>query len=171
LAIYNYRHHKRLHRDFDGYSIRTAAAHMFGIVIVYTTLPEQRRQLTSLGFEVDTVFGSRDGQRIPEETQTSDAWWFHFIARKPRSRSDMASQDGSSGQRPGIASCGAGTRVSHCRGVARCRHRLQECIASLTVGNVAVPTDAMPGPCSNAFTARPADRAGRSSGNPIASGV
>lgn len=84
LAIYNYRHHKRLHRDFDGYSIRTAAAHMFGIVIVYTTLPEQRRQLTSLGFEVDTVFGSCDGQRIPAETPTSDAWWFHFIARKPQ---------------------------------------------------------------------------------------
>ncbi|TDN70528.1 class I SAM-dependent methyltransferase [Paraburkholderia sp. BL10I2N1] len=83
LASYNYLRHAKFHRDYEGYSIKTAAAHMFGIVIVYTTLPEQRRQLTSIGFEIDAVFGSCDGERIYAETQSSDAWWFHFIARKP----------------------------------------------------------------------------------------
>ncbi|WP_027795711.1 class I SAM-dependent methyltransferase [Paraburkholderia acidipaludis] len=84
FALYNYRRHLPLHRDYDGYSIRTAAAHMFGIVIVYTTLPEQRRQLNALGFDVDAVFGSCDGQLIAPEARTSDAWWLHFVARKPR---------------------------------------------------------------------------------------
>jgi SAM-dependent methyltransferase len=83
LGIVNYLRHKPLHRDYEGYSIRTAAAHYFGIVIVYTTLPEQRRQLEALGFEVEAVFGSCDGQLIAPQTQTSDAWWLHFIARKP----------------------------------------------------------------------------------------
>lgn len=84
LATYNYLRHVRFHRDYPGYSIKTAAAHFFGIVIVYTTLPEQRRQLNELGFEIDAVFGSCDGLRIPAENNTSSAWWFHFIARKPR---------------------------------------------------------------------------------------
>ncbi|MDR3097068.1 MAG: class I SAM-dependent methyltransferase [Paraburkholderia sp.] len=82
LATWNYRRNARLHRDFEGYSIRTAAAHYFGIVIVYTTLPEQRRQLEALGFEVDAVYGSCEGDLIAPGQQTSDAWWLHFIARK-----------------------------------------------------------------------------------------
>jgi SAM-dependent methyltransferase len=83
LAVYNYRRNEKLHQDFDGYSIKTAAAHFFGIVIVYTTLTEQRRQMKQFGFAVDAVFGSDDGKRITEQTQTSDAFWFHFIGRKP----------------------------------------------------------------------------------------
>lgn len=84
MAIWNYRRNARLHRDFEGYSIRTAAAHYFGIVIVYTTLPEQRRQLESMGFEVEAVYGSCEGDLIGREQTTSDAWWLHFIARKVR---------------------------------------------------------------------------------------
>lgn len=83
VSMWNYARHLKYHRDFDGYSIKTAAAHFFGIVIVYTTLREQRRQLEQLGMRVDAVFGSCDGKRIPAQQQTSDAWWFHFIARKP----------------------------------------------------------------------------------------
>lgn len=84
VALYNYRRHAPLHRDYEGYSIRTAAAHMFGIVIVYTTLAEQRRQLGALGFDVEAAFGSCDGKLIAPEAQTSDAWWLHFVARKVR---------------------------------------------------------------------------------------
>jgi SAM-dependent methyltransferase len=83
LASYNYFRHARFHSDFAGYSIKTAAAHFFGILIVYTTLNEQRRQLASLGLELEAVYGSGDGERIGDDAQTSDAWWLHFIARKP----------------------------------------------------------------------------------------
>jgi SAM-dependent methyltransferase len=82
-ATWNYMRHSPFHRDYEGYSIKTAAAHYFGILIVYTTLAEQLRQLTSLGFEIDSVFESDHGERIAENAQTSDAWWLHFIARKP----------------------------------------------------------------------------------------
>jgi hypothetical protein len=64
------------------YSIKTAAAHFFDILIEYTTLTEQRRQLESLGFQVEAVFGCGDDKRIDDDTQTSDASWLHFIARK-----------------------------------------------------------------------------------------
>jgi len=83
LASYNYMRHARFHRNYEGYSIKTAAAHFFGILIVYTTLTEQRRQLESLGFRVESVFGCGDGKRIDGDTHTSDASWLHFVARKP----------------------------------------------------------------------------------------
>ncbi|MGA7781300.1 MAG: class I SAM-dependent methyltransferase [Paraburkholderia sp.] len=83
LASYNYARHARFHRNYEGYSIKTAAAHYFGILIVYTTLAEQRRQLESLGFVVEAVFGCGDGKRVYSDAQTSDASWLHFIARKP----------------------------------------------------------------------------------------
>lgn len=83
VASFNYVRHAKLNRDFEGYSIMTAAAHNFGIVIVYTTLREQRRQLAEIGFESDVVFGSCEGDRIPDDAEKSDAWWLHFIAHKP----------------------------------------------------------------------------------------
>jgi SAM-dependent methyltransferase len=90
IATYHYLRHMRCRRDHTGYSIKAAAAHFFRIMIVYVTLPEQRRQLASFGFQIDAVFGSGDGKRIYAETQTSDAWWFHFIARKPAQARDLA---------------------------------------------------------------------------------
>ncbi|QBQ98396.1 class I SAM-dependent methyltransferase [Paraburkholderia pallida] len=82
LALWNYRRNVRLHRDYEGYSIRTAAAQDFGMVIVYTTLAGQRRQLDALGFEVEAVYGSSEGDPIAPTQETSDARWLHFIARK-----------------------------------------------------------------------------------------
>jgi ubiquinone/menaquinone biosynthesis C-methylase UbiE len=90
LATYNYLRHVPLHSNLDGYSIKTAAAHYFGILIIYTTLNEQRRQLASLGLELEAVFGSGDGKPVADDAQMSDAWWLHFIARKPASRADGA---------------------------------------------------------------------------------
>ncbi|MGF6777651.1 class I SAM-dependent methyltransferase [Paraburkholderia sp. GAS334] len=83
IAAYNYLHNARLTRDFEGYSIATAAAHNFGIVIVYTTLAHERRQIADLGLELEAVFGSTDSQRIPDDAASSDAWWLHFVAKKP----------------------------------------------------------------------------------------
>lgn len=82
-ASYNYLKHARLTRDFEGYSVATAAAHNFGIVIIYTTLAHERQQLAELGMELEAVFGSTDMQRIPVDAPSTDAWWLHFVARKP----------------------------------------------------------------------------------------
>lgn len=79
----NYVRNVRLNHDYGRYAIKTAAAHHFGIVIVYTTLPEQRRQLAQVGLQSDAVFGSCKGDRIADDVEENDAWWFHFIAHKP----------------------------------------------------------------------------------------
>jgi SAM-dependent methyltransferase len=83
LGTLNYVRNVRLNRDYGSYAIKTAAAHNFGIVIVYTTLAEQRRQLAEIGFQRDAVFGSCAGNRIADDVDSSDAWWLHFIAHKP----------------------------------------------------------------------------------------
>ncbi|MGH8778080.1 class I SAM-dependent methyltransferase [Paraburkholderia sp.] len=83
LSSYNYVRHSRFHRNHEGYSIKTASAHYFGILIVYTTLIEQRRQLASLGFMPGVAFSCSDGHCIGDAVQTDDAWWLHFVARKP----------------------------------------------------------------------------------------
>jgi ubiquinone/menaquinone biosynthesis C-methylase UbiE len=89
LASYNYLRNSRFNQRFDGYSVMNAAAHYFAIVIVYTTIAEQKRQLAEIGFDMQAVFGSLDGRRVQETEDTSDTWWFHFIARKPL-RGDQA---------------------------------------------------------------------------------
>jgi hypothetical protein len=73
----------KLNHDYGGYAVNTAAAHNFGIVIVYTTLREQRRQLAQVGLQCDAVFDSSVGNLITDDVEPSDAWWFHFIAHKP----------------------------------------------------------------------------------------
>lgn len=79
----NYLRHAHLARDFDGYSLATAAAHNFGIVIVYTTIQHERQTLAALGLELEVMYGSTDSRPIPADAQSSDAWWLHFVARKP----------------------------------------------------------------------------------------
>ncbi|MFM0739773.1 class I SAM-dependent methyltransferase [Paraburkholderia xenovorans] len=96
LGTLNYLRHVKLNHDYGGYAVKTAAAHNFGIVIVYTTLCEQRRQLAESGFQSDAVFGSCRGERIADDVNTSDAWWLHFIAHKQlavQAEGDSRAQD------------------------------------------------------------------------------
>lgn len=83
LGTLNYVRNMKLDCDYGAYAVKTAAAHNFGIVIVYTTLREQRRQLAQVGLQSDAVFGSGEGNRIPDDVEDTDTWWFHFIAHKP----------------------------------------------------------------------------------------
>jgi ubiquinone/menaquinone biosynthesis C-methylase UbiE len=83
LGTLNYVRNAKLNHDYGGYAVNTAAAHNFGIVIVYTTLREQRRQLAQVGLQCDAVFDSSVGNLITDDVEPSDAWWFHFIAHKP----------------------------------------------------------------------------------------
>jgi SAM-dependent methyltransferase len=85
IGIYNYWRHSRDNRDYGDYAMAVGAAHNFGIVIVYMTLAEQRRQLERLGLHLEAVFGSSDAQSISPDGD-SDAWWLHFIAHKPAQR-------------------------------------------------------------------------------------
>jgi SAM-dependent methyltransferase len=77
--------HKRLsamNETHDGWSIMNAGAHDFGIVVMYTTLAETKRQLRETGFEVEAVFDSARGERVVDAADTRDIFWFHYVARK-----------------------------------------------------------------------------------------
>ncbi len=82
IAAFNYWRYSRLNREFDGYAIRVCAAHKFGILIMYTDLDTQRRQLESVGLKTEVVFGNTSVKPLNATDDVSREFWFHFIARK-----------------------------------------------------------------------------------------
>jgi SAM-dependent methyltransferase len=83
------RNHLRLraaNEDHEDWALRNCGAHDFGLLVVYTTLAEQQRQLQAAGFEVQAVFDSEHGHAVAPGQDTRDVWWFHYVARKPLPR-------------------------------------------------------------------------------------
>ena len=78
----NFRRYRGLNEAHDDWAIMNAGAHDFGIVIMYTTLAEQRRQLQDAGFKTELVLDNVNGQPVTDDTDTRAIWWFHFVARK-----------------------------------------------------------------------------------------
>jgi ubiquinone/menaquinone biosynthesis C-methylase UbiE len=81
-SMRNARRLRALNETHDDWSIMNCGAHDFGIVVVYTTLAEQKRQLRAAGFEVEIVLGNVTGQPVADDADTSGIWWFHYVARK-----------------------------------------------------------------------------------------
>ena len=52
---------RALNETHDDWSIMNCGAHDFGIVVVYTTLAEQKRQLAAAGFDVELVLDNVAG--------------------------------------------------------------------------------------------------------------
>ncbi len=79
----NYRRGRRLHEDHGDWSMMTAMAHNFGIVIHYTTLDRQLRELSDHGYQPGPdVYENSVGRRVNVGDDTSGSWWFHLLARK-----------------------------------------------------------------------------------------
>ncbi len=78
----NARRLRTLNETHEDWSIMNCGAHDFGIVIVYTTLAEQKRELEAAGFDTERVFDSVAGQPVADGADTSAIWWFHYVARK-----------------------------------------------------------------------------------------
>lgn len=79
------RNHRRLsafNETHESWSVMNAGAHRFGIVVVYTTLAEQLRQLREAGFDCEAVFENTRGDRVREGDDTRAAWWLHYVARR-----------------------------------------------------------------------------------------
>ena len=81
-ALRNHRRYSVLNEDHDNWAVMNCAAHDFGIVILYTTLAEQKRQLAAAGFELEQVYDNVAGRPVPEGANTRDVAWFHHVARK-----------------------------------------------------------------------------------------
>ncbi len=81
----NMRNHRRFrHMDTtgEGWSMRNAAAHHFGLVIHYTTIEQQLAELRGAGFDKIQVLGNELGDVMHAQADTSGAWWFQIIARR-----------------------------------------------------------------------------------------
>jgi SAM-dependent methyltransferase len=81
-SLRNARRLRALNETHEDWSIMNAGAHDFGIVIVYTTLAEQKRQLRAAGFETELVLDNVAGEPVADGADTSGIWWFHYVARK-----------------------------------------------------------------------------------------
>lgn len=78
----NSRRLQALNETHEDWSIMNCGAHDFGIVVVYTSLAEQKRQLAAAGFETELVLDNVAGRPVADDADTSGIWWFHYIARK-----------------------------------------------------------------------------------------
>lgn len=81
-ALMNHRRFKTMNETHADWSVVNAGAHDFGIVVVYTTLAEQKRQIREAGFECEAVFDNVAGTRVADDADTHDMWWFHYVTRK-----------------------------------------------------------------------------------------
>jgi SAM-dependent methyltransferase len=81
-AVRNHIRYRDLGETHDQWAIRNAGAHDFGIVVMYTSLAEQKRQLQAAGFQTEIAFDSTAGKPVNEGADTSGVWWFHYVARK-----------------------------------------------------------------------------------------
>ncbi|HSH91299.1 MAG TPA: class I SAM-dependent methyltransferase [Ramlibacter sp.] len=82
-ALRNSRRYSALNETHDDWSIMNCAAHDFGIVIMYTTLAEQKRQLAATGLHTELVLDNVAGRPVSDDADTSGVFWFHYVARKP----------------------------------------------------------------------------------------
>jgi SAM-dependent methyltransferase len=81
-SMLNHQRHRALNEAHDEWSIMNCAAHDFGIVVMYTTLAEQKRQLRESGFSPERVLDNVRGEAVADGADTRGVWWFHHIARK-----------------------------------------------------------------------------------------
>ena len=82
-TLQNRMQYGKLGFDAEGYSIKNAAAHDHGIVIHYTSMAAQLRDLERVGFRPGTpVYSSETGKLVTQDDDVSQAWWLHFLARK-----------------------------------------------------------------------------------------
>jgi SAM-dependent methyltransferase len=78
----NHRRNRTLGQTHEEWAVQNCAAHDFGIVVMYTSLTEQVRQLQETGFRVEQVLSSETGQPVSNEDGARSARWLHYVARK-----------------------------------------------------------------------------------------
>ena len=80
----NHSRNRQLGETHAAWSIQNCSAHDFSIVVMYTSLTEQVRQLHDTGFTVEQVLSSETGQPVHDEDSARNACWLHYVARKKK---------------------------------------------------------------------------------------
>lgn len=83
-SMAGYRRNRHLASDGDGYRMRPAAAHDFGIVIYYATIERQLRDLAVAGFDARVeIYDKARGIALGAGDDVRAVHWFYFLARRP----------------------------------------------------------------------------------------
>ncbi len=82
VNLRNHRRFRRMDEIGQGWSMRNAAAHHFGLVIHYTTLEQELVELTGAGFDRIEALGNELGDGLRAGDDSTGAWWFQIVARK-----------------------------------------------------------------------------------------
>lgn len=81
-ALLNHHRLRSLNETHESWCTMNAGAHDFGIVVMYTSLAEQLRQLRDAGFQCEAIFESSRGESVRPGADTRKAGWLHYVARK-----------------------------------------------------------------------------------------
>lgn len=82
-ALRSYTRYSKLAYEGDGYAVHCTSAADDGVIVHYTTLERQLRQLESVGFRPAALaWASSDGRPLSLWQDTSDASSLHLVARK-----------------------------------------------------------------------------------------
>lgn len=82
ISVYNYARLRRLRCEGDGWLIAPFAAHEFGLVVHYTTLANQRKELEEAGFRSQLEVFAPNGAVISESDNLNTIDFFNIISRK-----------------------------------------------------------------------------------------
>jgi len=78
----NHLHGLPLASDNGDVAVDNLSAHNFALIVVFTSLGTQIRELHDTGFVAEAIF-TPDGERVaPGVADHTEASWHHFVARK-----------------------------------------------------------------------------------------
>ena len=66
------------------WGVSPSSAHAYSLLVHFTTLEQERRELAAAGFELLMAFDAEYGSRIDEETDLSDGRYFMPLRERPR---------------------------------------------------------------------------------------
>jgi SAM-dependent methyltransferase len=81
-ALRNHRRLRAANEVHDDWAVLNCGAHDFNLLVVYTSLAAQQRQLAACGFTVEAVFGNDSAKPVEPGDDPSPVWWYHYVARK-----------------------------------------------------------------------------------------
>jgi len=74
---------RSLEEQGEGWAMRRAGAHEFGVVLHYATADAVRREVCDAGFDEPVLLAREDGRELDGRASLTEVQWFQVVARKP----------------------------------------------------------------------------------------
>lgn len=75
--------YRSLRRDSGDTAVGLLSVHNFGVVVQFTSIPAQLRELENVGFVVEAIFDDALGRAVDRNSADTTASWYYYVARKP----------------------------------------------------------------------------------------